>query len=478
MEKRRGPRDPLVRRRPRQQQIIELPPPRARPKPHDSGRHAKLFALSLLGTSVIGAILLAMPFTTEAGERVSLIDTLFTAVSAVTGTGLAVFDTQDEWNLFGEIVVLTLIQAGGLGFIVGASLVLQALRRGQTRLDDQVLIQQSSPGVALSDTGHLVNRIIKFALISEGIGAILLTIGYMQTEPFHRAVWYGIFHSISAFCNSGFDIEGSGKSMTDHSSSWIFNSTLIVLIQLGSLSYLVLSDVAIKRRWKALSLDTKLVLGGNFALILGGALIFAAAEWGRALSEVPVIDRPMAALFQSVAARSAGFTTVPFNDLHAVTLFSWVAIMLVGGASGSAAGGARISTVAVIVAAVVSTVKGEDEPTAFGRRIGVPLVFRAMAVVVLFVIFHFVTTLALIASEDLSNDRQLPFIGVMFEAMSAIGTVGVSTGITADLADPSKLVLSFAMFIGRLGPITAAFALQRKQKPRRYRLPEAPVRIG
>ena len=186
----------------------------------------------------------------------------------------------------------------------------------------------------------------------------------------------------------------------------------------------------------------------------------------------------MAALFQSVAARSAGFTTVPFNDLHAVTLFSWVAIMLVGGASGSAAGGARISTVAVIVAAVVSTVKGEDEPTAFGRRIGVPLVFRAMAVVVLFVIFHFVTTLALIASEDLSNDRQLPFIGVMFEAMSAIGTVGVSTGITADLADPSKLVLSFAMFIGRLGPITAAFALQRKQKPRRYRLPEAPVRIG
>ncbi len=478
METRRGPRDPLVRRRPRQQQIIELPPPRERPDPPDSGRHAKFFALGLLGLTLVGVLLLGTPLTTESGIRAPFIDTLFTTVSAVTGTGLVVVDTQHEWNLFGEFVLLLLIQAGGLGFIVGASLVLQALRRGQTRLNDQVLIQQSDPGVALRDTGHLVNRIIKFVFFTELAGAIVLTIGYLESQPLHNAIWYGIFHSVSAFCNAGFDLEGTGASMASHSESFLFNSTMMILIQAGALSYLVLSEVAIKRRWTRWSLDTKLVVSGHLALLFGGAAIFAIAEWGTALSTVSPIHRPMAALFQSVSTRSAGFSTVPLDNLHLVTLFTWIAFMLVGGASGSASGGARISTVAVIVAAVASTLKGEDEPTAFGRRIGVPLVFRAITVVVLIMILHFVTTLLLIATEDLSSGREFPFIQVMYEAMSATATVGSSTGITGELASASKLVLCLTMFIGRLGPITAVFALQRRQKPRRYRLPESPVRIG
>jgi trk system potassium uptake protein TrkH len=253
---------------------------------------------------------------------------------------------------------------------------------------------------------------------------------------------------------------------------------MMLLIQAGALSYLVLSDVVIKRRWSRLSLDTKLVMSGHLSLVIGGALIFAVAEWGQALASVPVEHRPMAALFQSVATRSAGFATVSLSDLHMVTLFTWIALMLVGGASGSASGGAKISTVAVIVAAVVSTVRGEDEPTAFGRRIGVPLVFRAITVIVLLMIMHFLTTLALIATEDLSSGPEIPFIQIMFEAMSAVATAGLSTGITGQLADASKLLLCIAMFIGRLGPITAVFALQRKQHPRRYRLPESPVRIG
>jgi trk system potassium uptake protein TrkH len=478
METRRGPRDPLVRRRPRQQQIIELPPPRERPKPPDSGRHGKLFALGLFGMSVLGTFLLALPFTTESGRRSPFVDALFTAISAVTGTGLSVFDTQEQWNLAGEFVLLILIQAGGLGFIVGASLVLQALRRGQTRLSDQVLIQASDPSIALRDTGHLVNRIVKFVFITEALGAIVLTIGYLQTEPFHRAAWYGVFHSVSAFCNAGFDLEGSGITMTEHSGSYLFNGAMMVLIQAGALSYLVLSDVFYRRKWDRFSLDTKLVLSGHFLLVFGGAFLFAVAEWNQTLAALPSEHRPMAALFQSVAARSAGFATVPLDNLHSVTLFTWIAIMLVGGASGSASGGAKISTVAVIVAAVVSTLRGHDEPTAFGRRIAVPLVFRALAVIVLLMIVHFVTTLLLVATEDVFSNREFPFIDVMFEAMSAVATAGISTGITGDLASASKIVLCVAMFIGRLGPLTAVFALQRKQQPRRYRLPESPVRIG
>jgi trk system potassium uptake protein TrkH len=478
METRRGPRDPLVRRRPREQQIIELPPPRERAKPTDSTRHAKLFAIGLFAMSVLGTLLLALPFTTESGRRAPFVDALFTSISAVTGTGLTVFDTQEQWNLAGEIVLLILIQAGGLGFIVGASLVLQALRRGQTRLSDQVLIQASDPSVALRDTGNLVNRIVKFVFITEAIGAVLFTFEYVQTESFFRAAWYGVFHSISAFCNAGFDLEGSGITMTKHSGSYLFNGTMMLLIQAGALSYLVLSDVFQKRRWSRFALDTKLVMSGHLLLLGGGALLFAIAEWNQTLAGLPSEHRPMAALFQSVAARSAGFATVPLDNLHTVTLFTWVAIMLVGGASGSAGGGAKISTVAVIVAAVISTLRGHDEPTAFGRRIGVPLVFRALSVIVLLMIAHFITTIILVATEDLFSSREIPFIDVMFEAMSAVATVGTSTGITGDLADASKLVLCLAMFIGRLGPLTAVFALQRKQQPRRYRLPESPVRIG
>jgi trk system potassium uptake protein TrkH len=203
------------------------------------------------------------------------------------------------------------------------------------------------------------------------------------------------------------------------------------------------------------------------------------AEWGRSLSPLPAEYRPLAALFQSVSARTAGYSSVNLGDLHALTLFVWVGVMLIGGASGSSAGGVKLTTIGVVVAAVVSTLRGREEPTVFGRRIATALVFRAMTIIAMMILVHFLATAALGVTEDVFGpNRDFTFISLMFEAMSALATVGVTTGITPSLTVAGKLALCATMLFGRLGPLTAAYALQRRQRPVRYRLPTAPVRIG
>ena len=213
-------------------------------------------------------------------------------------------------------------------------------------------------------------------------------------------------------------------------------------------------------------------------MLIAGAVAFLAAEWGRSLAPISPEARPLAALFQSVVARTAGFATVNFADVREVTLFLWVAVMLVGGASGSTAGGVKLATIGVVVAAVISTLRGQEETQLFGRRVPAPLIFRAMAVIAVMLTVHFVATAALAASEAVAGGQEFGFIALMFETMSALATVGLSTGITPDLSTAGKLVLCATMFFGRLGPLTVAYALQRRQRPARYRFPVAAVRIG
>jgi trk system potassium uptake protein TrkH len=426
----------------------------------------------------LGTALLATPWTTESGESTPTIDALFTAMSASAVTGLVTVDTQTHWNFFGELVILILIQTGGLGFMVGASLILQTLRRGQTRLSDVLLVQDGAPTLSLREATDLAGRIIRFTVTVEAIGALFLTVRFSQDMPIARAIWYGTFHSISAFCNAGFDLQGHFQSLIPYQSSLLINGTVMVLIQAGALSYIVFADMAKRRRWTEFSLDTKLVLVANAILLAFGALVFLIAEWDRSLAAMPESSRPLAALFQSVSARSAGYATVNLADIHSLTMFVWVAIMLIGGASGSTAGGAKLTTVGVVVAAVLSTLRGQEEPTLFRRRLATGLVYRAMAIITVMVIVHFLVTASLGITEGLIGNRDTSFISLMFEAMSAIATAGLSTGITPSLSTAGKLVLCVAMLFGRVGPLTTAYALQRRQQKVQYRLPVGPVRIG
>jgi trk system potassium uptake protein len=458
--------------------VIALAPPPKPPPPPSPGRHAQTFVLALAAIILVGTALLASPWTTESGTATPPVDALFTAVSAVAVTGLVTVDTATHWNRLGEAVILVLIQIGGLGFMVGASLVLQALRRGSTRLSDVLLIREGGPALSLREAAVLSRRIVVFTFAVEAVGAVVLTLRFWQDMPLPEALWFGVFHAVSAFCNAGFDLQGAFVSFISYQDSLVINGAVILLIQAGALSYLVLADAVTCRRWARLAVDSKLVLLANAILLLAGMGAFLIIEGGGVLGQTSEGMRPLAALFQSVTARTAGFATVNFGEVQAVTLFLWMALMFIGGASGSTAGGVKLATVGVVAAALVSTLRGDDETQVFNRRVPTALVFRAMTVIAIMLTVHFAATALLVATQHRAGREEFSFVALMFETMSALATVGLSTGITPSLTDAGKVLLCAVMFFGRLGPLTAAYALQRHQRPTRLRFPSVAVRIG
>jgi trk system potassium uptake protein TrkH len=474
----RRPGDRVVRRRIRPTQVITLPEAPPRPSVPNVRRHAKLFAGVLIVLILIAAILLALPITAHGDTGTPAIDALFTAVSAACVTGLVAVDTGTHWNGFGQLIILILMQIGGLGFMVGASLVLRFLQRDASGLRETMLMQDGAPTLSLREAAELSRRITIFTFGVEGAGALILTLHFWRDLPFFTALWHGIFHAVSAFCNAGFDLQGQFQSLQAHQTSLVVNATFFVLVYAGALSFLFFADIAKSKRWRSLALETKIIVILSAVLLVGGAAIFLGAEWNGALGDTPTWARPMVALFQAGPARTSGFSTVDFSTLNSFTLFVWALGMFIGGASASTAGGAKLTTIGVVATAVVATLRGQTEPQFFGRRIPTSLVFRAMAIIFVMFVVHFTVTLTLAISEHFTAGEGPPFIDVFFEAMSAVGIVGLSTGITPDLSLPGKLVLCAAMIFGRLGPLTVAYALQRRQHVVRYRFPETPVRIG
>lgn len=474
----RRPGDRVIRRRVNPTKVIDLPAPLKHKEAPNVRRSAKLFVGGLVVLVVAGSVLLSLPFTSRSGEPTAWDDALFTAMSAASVTGLVTVDTDDHWNGLGQAVILVLIQAGGLGFMVGASIVLRVLGRGgSNRLRDALLVQDGAPTVSMAEAVSLSRRIVRFTFATEAVGAIILTAGFARDMPLEQALWKGIFHAVSAFCNAGFDIFGQFRSLSEYQDSVWINLTIMGLIQAGSLSYIVLADATAKRRWATLQTNSKIVIMFNAILLAVGFVAFLAAEWNGALADTSAPVRPLVAAFQSVSFRTAGYSTANFAELSSFTLFVAIGLMFVGGASGSTAGGIKLQTFGALVVAVSSTLKGQNEPEAFNRRIPIPLVLRSLVVAVLFFAAHFLITLGLAATEHLYG-AQPGFQSVFFEAMSALATVGLSTGITPDLSTPGKVILVAAMFFGRLGPLTAAYALQRRQEIKRYRYPTAHLNIG
>jgi trk system potassium uptake protein TrkH len=392
-------------------------------------------------------------------------------------TGLVVVETQEHWSLLGEVVILLLIQLGGLGFTVGASLLLLTIGGGG-HLRTALLANEGAPYQSLTEIIAISRRIVRFVLVTEGIGAVVLTFLFLPHQPAASAAWHGLFHAVSAFCNAGFDLQGGYRSMTGYQESAGMNLALIALIQAGSLSYIVLSDAWTKRSWRQMTVDTRLVLVTNAVLVVVGTIAFLVVEWNAALGEAPTVTKPLTALFHSISTRTAGFASVNLGDLEPATLLLWMGLMLIGGASGSTAGGVKLTTIAIVIVAIMSTLRSDPETHLFRRRIAASQVFLAMGIIALFVFAHFLLTLLLTYTEAVSGAGDKPFIDLMFETMSAAATVGLSTGITPEMSDPGKLILCLAMFFGRLGPLTLAYAVTQRQQPARYRYPQVRVRIG
>ncbi|HEU0245252.1 MAG TPA: potassium transporter TrkG [Candidatus Limnocylindrales bacterium] len=439
-------------------------------------RPALVLAFGFLVLIAIGTGLLVLPVASADGAWTHPVTALFTATSAVCVTGLVVVDTATHWSPFGQVVILGLVQLGGFGFMTGSTLLLLLLVGRRTALSDRIVAQESAGARDLGSVRTVLRRVAAFTLIAEGVGTLVMTAAFLLRygDPL-KAAWHGLFHTVSAFNNAGFDLMGGFQSLNGFADDPIVFVPLGVLIVLGGLGVAIVGDVLDKRRWARFALETKLVLVTSAVLLVGGMLALLAFEWGNphTLGAIDPVQRPLNALFESAAFRSAGMSTIPIGSLTDSSLVTAIALMFIGGASGSTAGGIKVTTFAILLFTIISTVRGRTSTEAFGRRVTDDVVYRALSVALLAVAFVFGATLLL----EVLGGRGA-FLPIAFEAVSAFGIVGHSTGITPTLQEPALLTLVVAMFIGRLGPLTLVLALSARARPVKYRPAVETIRIG
>jgi trk system potassium uptake protein TrkH len=432
-----------------------------------------VFVYGFAGFIAVGTGILTLPIASASGQWTSLVDAMFTATSAVCVTGLVVLDTGTYWSTFGQVVILALIQLGGLGFMTSSTLLWLALRRRVT-LRDRILLRESFGGGGIGSALQLARNILAFTLLAEAAGAVVLSIAFMTEADPAQAVWWGVFHSISAFNNAGFDLFGRFQSLEPFNHRPEILLPLACLIVLGGISYTVAHEVLEHRRLERLALDSRLVLVTTIALLIFGTagVLFTERANPATLGDMAVGPRLLNAFFTGVSPRTAGFNSIPTGAMTENGLFLLIALMFVGGAAGSTAGGIKVQTFSVLLLAIVTAVRGREEVEGFGRRVPVGTVLRAIAVALLAMAVIFLVAFALTITE------QVRFLYLLFETVSAFSTTGLSTGMTPDLSPFGRVVVSLTMFTGRLGPLTLALALAAREHARRYRLPAEGVRIG
>lgn len=436
---------------------------------------AQTLLLSFAVAIGIGTVLLSLPIATDAGVRAPFLDALFTATSAVCVTGLVVQNTATFWSPFGQTVILLLIQAGGFG-IMTMSTFFAVLLGKRITLRERLLLKEALGEPTLSGLVRLTKTILLAALAIEIIGAAMLFPRLLADYPWPRAAALSVFHSISAFNNAGFDL--FGNSLEGFRTDLYVNLVVMALIVIGGLGFGVLADLywfRSKARRHRLSFHTRLVILTTGVLLLAGTITILAFEYRNpeTLGNLSLGQKITASLFHSVTPRTAGFNTLPVAQLRPQTLLLTMMLMFVGGSPGSTAGGVKTTTFGVIIAAFISTIRGRRDAEFNRRRIERAAVDRAWALVILGF------SLVLLSSFVLLLTEQAGFLEVIFETMSAFGTVGLSMGLTPALSPIGKLVVSFTMYAGRVGPLTLFIALTRRQAyPPRIRYPEEKLIVG
>jgi trk system potassium uptake protein len=438
---------------------------------------AQLLALTLSGLIAIGTLVLWLPVS-AASEPLSLLHAFFTAASAVCVTGLIVVDTPTELSLVGQWAVLLLIQAGGLGYMTITTVVAVALGR-QLSVHERVTLQEALHVQSMEGLARFAVSVLKFTLVFELAGAAVLAARWAGEMDAGRALYFGLFHAVSAFNNAGFALFSGG--LLAHRGDWVVNLVVMALVVAGGVGFLVLTELAQWRRQRRLSVPTRLVLLLTPAVLLATLLAVLALE-GRnpdTLGALPAGEAVLAASFQAVTPRTAGFNTLDTGALLPPTLFVLMVLMFVGGAPGGTAGGVKLTTAAIAVSALWATVRGRDDPTLLRRRLPPAVVAQAFVVSLIgFLVLNLVAGVLLV-----TEDRAL--LPILFEATSAFGTVGLSMGegdlpvsLSAHFSAAGKLLIIALMFMGRIGPLTLAVAVGRGRTPPRLRYPEGQILVG
>ena len=437
--------------------------------------HVQIIVAGYLCIVLLGTLLLSLPFASADGQRAPFLTALFTAVSSSCVTGLVLRDTATGWSAFGHIVILLLIQVGGLGFMTVATFLYHAFQK-RMGLRSRELMVESINTTHVGGIMHLAWKIVVLTAAFELAGALLLLTRFAPRFGLNRGLWYALFHSVSAFCNAGFDLMGvlsPGCSLTPFYDDPVVNITLMLLIQVGGLGFLVWEDL-FRCRWrvKRWRLHTKLVMSVSAILTFGGALLFFFFEAGATGEGLTFGGRVWTALFASVTARTAGFNTVDVASMAGASKLLTIFLMVIGGSPGSTAGGVKTTSLAVIVLFAYASFRGREKPTVFGRSISVDT-FRKSCGVLFFNI-----TLALIAAILLCAWQPLDPVAAVFETVSAIGTVGMTAGITQSLCPFSAYIIALLMFLGRVGSVSFAVALLAKRSAPPVEYPVEEITVG
>ncbi|MDD4851513.1 MAG: potassium transporter TrkG [Gemmiger sp.] len=438
---------------------------------------SQVVLLSFLALILAGAVLLTLPISSSGGNHTPFLDAIFTATSATCVTGLIVHDTATYWSPFGQTVIITLIQVGGMG-VVTLALLVNMLRGQKIGLRQRFIMQESIGAPQMAGIVRMTGMIVKFTFLFEGVGALLLSIRFIPQFGLLRGVLYSVFHSISAFCNAGFDLMGQPgslyPSLTEFAASPIVNLTISALIVVGGIGFATWDDFRQHGlHFRAFRLQTKIVLTTTALLLIVPFLFLLLYEmqlpqW----AGLPLGEKILGALFQTVTARTAGFNTLNLGMFSHSSILLMILLMVVGGSPGSTAGGFKTTSLATVYLSVRSTLKRKSGIQVFGRRLDDTALSRATVLIFLYVVFFVAGGIAIAMIDD------VPLISALFETSSAIATVGLSLGLTPDLSAPSRLILIFLMYFGRVGGLTMIYAFANPNIPSPARMPQERITIG
>jgi len=435
--------------------------------------HIQMIAIGFLLIIIIGGLLLSLPIASREGVATPIVDSLYTATSATCVTGLVIYDTYTHWSMFGQLVILVLLQIGGLGFMTVATLFSIFLGR-KIGLRERELLRESVNTMYVGGIVRLVRNILLATFIFEGLGALLLCFRFCPQMGWGEGIYYAIFHSISAFCNAGFDLMGrfgEFSSLTAYAGDGLVNTVMMALIIIGGLGFFCWEDIRTNKfKFRKYRLHTKIVLVTSACLIIIPALAIFLID--QSLQEMANGTALMASFFQSVTARTAGFNTVDISALSGASVFLLMALMIIGGSPGSTSGGIKTTTFATLVMTSFAVVKGRTSLWAFRRHLDDAIIRRSVAVLFIYMALACISAVVLGAAED------FPLTKIFFEIISAMGTVGLTLGITPELSDFGKIWMALLMYFGRVGVLSIILTFVRPPVATTIQYPSEKILIG
>ncbi len=432
----------------------------------------QILALGFALVIAIGVILLSLPMATRDGTRTPLIDCIFTATSAVCVTGLVTLNTAEHWSYFGKTIILILIQIGGLGFMSFTTLLALIVGR-KISFKQRLVMQEAMNSFSLQGLVKLSKYILIFTFATEGAGAIFLSTRFIPRYGVAKGIYFSIFHSISAFCNAGFDL--TGNSLVPFADNVVVMLTISALVIVGGLGFAVWAEVWNYKGFKKLSLHAKLVITMTSVLLIVGWILMFFFEFKNpaTLGSMSFKDKIVNSLFASVTTRTAGFNSISTDGMTTAGKFLTIMLMFVGGSPGSTAGGVKTTTIGLLIMTVVSVIMNKEDTVIFKRTIKKEVVYKTLAIVFIALAVIMLDILILSVTE-----KGMPFEYVVYEAFSAFGTVGLSLGLTPNLSFIGKVIVAITMYIGRVGPLTLMLALSNKGKGISIKYPEGKILVG